>query len=218
MEPKIPKLHFSKPRRGKVSNIVKYFEGNSLEDMDQFVPNPLSKRQSASKFASVWDLTGKLAPMLAGMKVNLRETFIQLGPGNWDSAMPADLRQKWVKNFWMVEQIRGLKYARAVMPPDAVSAKMRLLSGVDAAQSVLMMACWGGFLRKDGSWSNQLILGRSLLAKNESIPKSELEALCGGSNMTWVVRLALGEWVDSNIIFSDSIIALCWITAEKLRL
>ena len=86
------------------------------------------------------------------------------------------------------------------------------------AQSVLMMGCWGGFELKDGSWSNQLILGRSLLAKNESIPKSELDALCGGSNMTWVVRLALSDWCEKNIIFADSVIALCWVTSEKLRL
>jgi len=110
--------------------------------------------------------------------------------------MPPDLRQKWVKNFWLIEQLRGLKYERAVMPSDAVNTNMRLLSGVDAAQSVLMMGCWGGFELKDGSWPNQLILGRSLLAKNESIPKSELDALCGGSNMTWVVRLALSDWCE----------------------
>ena len=218
LEPKIPHLHFSKPKRGKVSPTAVYFEGHSLDDMNKFVPDPLTKRQAASKFASVWDLTGKLAPLLAGMKVNLRETFLSVGPGNWDEPMPPDLRQKWVKNFWLIEQLRGLKYERAVMPSDAVNTKMRLLSGVDAAQSVLMMGCWGGFELKDGSWSNQLILGRSLLAKNESIPKSELDALCGGSNMTWVVRLALSDWCEKNIIFADSVIALCWVTSEKLRL
>ena len=70
----------------------------------------------------------------------------------------------------------------------------------------------------DGSWSNQLILGRAVLARNDSIPKSELEALCGGSNMAWVIRIALQEWTETSIIFSDSVIALCWLTSEKLRL
>ena len=118
----------------------------------------------------------------------------------------------------MIERLRGLKYKRAVMPVDAIDTKLRLLTGVDAAKQGLMMGCWGGFKRKNGSWSNKLILGRSLLAKSESIPKDELEALCAGSNMAWVVRSALQEWVDSNILFSDSTIALCWLTSEKLKL
>ena len=104
------------------------------------------------------------------------------------------------------------------MPPNAINTKIRLLTGVDAAQSVLIMGCWGGFQLRDGSWSNQLLIGRSLLSKNESIPKSELDSMCAGSNMAWIVRLALKEWVDKHIIFGDSVIALCWITSEKLRL
>ena len=132
--------------------------------------------------------------------------------------MPPDLRQRWVQNLWLLERLRGLKFTRAVMPAEAVDTKLRVLTGVDAAKPALIMGCWGGFKMKDGSWSNQLMLGRCLLAKNESIPKSELDALCGGSNMAWVVRLALQEWVDSEYLFSDSMIALCWLTSEKLRL
>ena len=85
---------------------------------------------------------------------------------------------------------------------------MRVLTGVDAAKKVLIMGSWVGFQLKNGSWSNQLLLGRSLLAKNESIPKSELDSLCAGSNMAWVVRIALCEWVDQHILFGASVIAL----------
>ena len=204
VEPKIPKLHFANPKRKKGTIIIKYFEEKSEEEMDDFVPNPMTKRQAASKLASVWDLLGKLTPVMPRMKVDLRETFVQLGPGNWDTAMSPDLRQRWVRNFWVLEQLRGLKFTRAVMPPEAINIKMRILTGVDAAKEALIMACWAGFELKDGSWSNQLLIGRSLLSKNESIPKSELDAICGGSNMAWVVRLALEEWVDKQILFSDS--------------
>ena len=83
--------------------------------------------------------------------------------------MPADLRQRWVDNFWLIERLRGLKYERAVMPSDAIDTKMRILTGVDAAKAGLMMGCWGGFKLQDGSWSNKLLLGRSLLAKTMRI-------------------------------------------------
>ena len=118
---------------------------------------------------------------MIGIKLDLREVFQQTE--GWDDQMPPELRQKWVKNFCLIEKLRGLKYTRAIMPAEAVHSKLRVLTGVDAAQESLVMGCWGGFRLTDGSWSNQLILGRSIIAKNESIPKSELDALCGGSNM-----------------------------------
>ena len=215
LEIKIPKLHFGKSRRGRLANSVELFEGDD-EDLDNFVPNPLTRRQAASKFASVFDILGKLAPVMNNVKMDLRETFKRTE--SWDDPMPLDLRKKWVENFLLFEKLRGLKFQRAVMPLDAIDTKMRLLTGVDAAKHVLMMGCWGGFMLKDGSWSNKLLLGRSLLAKSDSIPKDELEALCGGSNMAWVVRLTLKEWVDSSILFGDSMIAICWLTSEKLKL
>ena len=216
LELRFPKLHFGKPKRGKIPLTVKFFEGSLEEDMEKFVPNPLSKRQAASKVASVWDLLGHLTPVMPRLKIDLRDTFKTTE--GWDTAMPPDLRQRWVQNLWLLERLRGLKFTRAVMPAEAVDTKLRVMTGVDAAKPALIMGCWGGFKMKDGSWSNQLMLGRCLLAKNESIPKSELDALCGGSNMAWVVRLALQEWVDSEYLFSDSMIALCWLTSEKLRL
>ena len=215
LELKVPKLHFGKPKRGKIPESVKFFDEAEIS-MDEFVPRKLSRRQVSSKLASLWDILGKLAPIMSGLKLDLREVF--KGTAGWDDAMPVDLRGKWIQNFLLIEKCRGLKYTRALMPADAVDTSLRLLTGVDAAKEGLMMGCWGGFLLKDGSWSNQLVLGRSLLARSESIPKDELEALCGGSNMAWVVRMSLKEWVVSSILFGDSRIALCWLTSEKLRL
>ena len=215
LELRIPKLHFGKSRRGRLATSVDVFEGDD-RDMDKFVPDPLTRRQAASKYASVFDILGKLAPIMNNVKLDLRETFKQTE--SWDDPMPTDLRQKWVENFLLFEKLRGLKFQRAVMPLDAINTKMRLLTGVDAAKHGLMMGCWGGFQLKDGSWSNKLLLGRSLLAKSESIPKDELEALCAGSNMAWIARLTLKEWVDSSVLFGDSMIALCWLTSEKLKL
>ena len=215
LELKIPKLHFGKPKRGKIPETVKFFDEGDLT-MEEFVPQKITKRQVTSKQASIFDVLGKLAPIMTKLKVDLRSTF-QRTEG-WDTAIDPDLRAKWVQNFTLIEKCRGLKYTRAIMPSDAVDSKMRLLTGVDAAKHGLMMGCWGGFRLRDNSWSNQLVLGRSLLASNTSIPKDELQALCGGSNMAWIVRMALKDWVDRSILFGDSRIALCWLTSEKLRL
>ena len=47
---------------------------------------------------------------------------------------------------------------------------------------------------------------------------NELESLCGGSNLSWVVRKTLGDWVTSQVVAGDSIKALFWTTSENKRL
>ena len=105
------------------------------------------------------------------------------------------------------------------MPENAVDTKMRLITSVDAALVAMILGSWGGFKLRDGSWSCQLVIGRGLLAPTDgTIPKNELESLTGGSNLSWIVRKALGDWVDSSILVGDSLIALCWVIGEHKRL
>ena len=81
------------------------------------------------------------------------------------------------------------------------------------------MGTLGGFKLNGGGFSSQFLIGRGLLPSEDStIPKRELEALTAGSNLTWMVRSALSNWVDEYIVCSDSTIALCWVTAEKKRM
>ena len=105
------------------------------------------------------------------------------------------------------------------MPEDAVDDRMRLIQMVDATLQVVNQGCWAGFRKKTGGWSCQHILSRSLIApKNSTIPKLELQSLTNGSNMCWLVRKMLKDWVEDYIICGDSIIALCWVSSEKKSL
>ena len=49
------------------------------------------------------------------------------------------------ENFWRMEKLRGLKFHRPVMPPNAISTKMRLITAVDAALECQIFGVWGGF-------------------------------------------------------------------------
>ena len=73
--------------------------------LDGFVPSKLSLRQVVSKVACVFDLRGLLAPLIASLRLDTRRTSKAVN--TWDEAVPADLRQNWVKNFWLLEQLRG---------------------------------------------------------------------------------------------------------------
>ena len=213
---KIPPLHFSKKRRGRLPEGTKFFTGD-LKEMDLFVPKKLNRKMVSSKFASIYDPTGKLGPILAEAKDILRDTII--ATTDWVSPMPEELRSKWIQQFQRWEQLRGLQFNRAVMPEDAVDTKLRLLVLCDFALKILNVGAWGGFRTTSGKWSCQHILSRTLLGeKNTTIPKGELQSLTNASNMCWVLRKLLTDWVEDYIICSDSVIALCWVTSEKKSL
>jgi hypothetical protein len=136
IEVKIPVLHFGKIVRGRIKSGTKFFEGGTMADLDKFLPSRLSKRQVASKAASIYDPLGKLTPVLALVKQLLRLTNAKTV--GWDDPMPASIRSKWCEAFWRFEMLRGLKFSRPVMPVDAVDKKLRILAGADAAEQMEM--------------------------------------------------------------------------------
>ena len=112
----------------------------------------------------------------------------------WDGDMPPEWMQKWIKNFWALEQLRGLGFNRAMMPADAASSEARAIVLVDAAMEMVVVGVWIGFPLLVGGWSCQLLIARAALAEeNTTIPK--LQGLTSGSNLGWIVEKALDEWI-----------------------
>ena len=214
LEIPLPELHFSNKSRGRLVAGSKVYDGSM--SMDEFVPAKLTRRMIVSKNSSIFDLAGKLVPALITLKSDVSEAIKETK--NWDDAVAPELRSKWVQNFMRIEDLRGIKFNRAIMPLDAVDTKLNILTGGDVAKAKIV-GCWGRFLRKNGKFSCQLLIGRSLIGNiNSTIPKEELEVLMMACNLSMIVRMALDDWMDSHIEFGDSSIALCWTTSEKKRL
>ena len=145
------------------------------------------------------------------MKVDLRQAVMETV--EWDGVLTKETRSAWVRNFWRLHKLRGLQFSRPRIPEDAANTNLSLIAAVDAANDLKIVGVWARFERKNGEYSSQLIIGRSLLSReNSSIPREELEAAAIGSNLLWVVRNALQNWVtDDYLLLSDSLIALCWM-------
>ena len=217
---RIPRLHFGKRRRGKLDKDTEFFHATGdqttdIQELDKFCPK-LTRRVCASKAASIFDIWGLLAPALSGVKCLMRETV--KATESWDDEIPSDLRNKWLLAFLRLENLRGIAFDRPVMPKEAISRDLRLIGLSDAAKPVIMVGVWGGFELPDGSFSCRLIIGRSILASDTTIPKLELAGACSVANLGWVVRTALKGWPSTYIQGSDSTISLCWIISEQLRL
>ena len=215
VEVKIPPLHFGTKCRGRVTGVDFFENGGSLAKMDEFVPKSLTRRMIFSKRAGLYYFLGKLEPIKAKLKLDERE--VVLLTKDWDDVVDVNIRSKWLKNFLLIEQLRGIKFSRARMPDTALNSRMRLITVVDAAEQIIMMVTYCGFRLKEGGWSCQQLLGRSVLG-NYTIPRNELDGVNGGSNMAVIIKKALPDWVESSIQATDSEIALHWIISDSRKL
>ena len=58
----------------------------------------------------------------------------------WDDAIPDNLRPIWLSNFQMIQEMKNLRYKRAVVPDDAERSNIDTLDFGDASQSLACSA------------------------------------------------------------------------------
>ncbi|XP_066921703.1 uncharacterized protein [Clytia hemisphaerica] len=138
---------------------------------------------------------------------------------DWDDALPDNIRTIWLDHFDMMNEIKQIKYQRAVVPEDAASLDIQTLDFGDASKSLICVAIYVRFKKKDGSFSCQFIFGRSKLISDEyTQTRAELYAAMINAHSGHTIKQALKDKHKSSIKFTDSQISLYWICNLHLNL
>ena len=103
-------------------------------------------------FAELFDICGMFTPITCSIKLDLRD-LIEKGL-DWDDAIPDNLRPLWETNFQLMQEIRNLKYQRAVVPSDAVDLKIDTIDFGDASKSLACVAIYVRFRRQNEAYAN----------------------------------------------------------------
>ena len=77
---------------------------------NNIIPSKLTRRDCVSKFWEVFDITGKVTPLTAAMKLDLHELVLQ--KLDWDNKIPDNLRPIWESHFQMMNEIKTGSYSR----------------------------------------------------------------------------------------------------------
>ena len=105
----IKELIFNKKIRGKTSS-----------KNAGIIPGNLTKRGCVSIVAEVFDILGFVAPLLAGIKLDI--SVLHQRQLDWDDPIPGELKNIWIGNFDLIKELGSLKFHCAVTPVDAVLA------------------------------------------------------------------------------------------------
>ncbi|XP_066916103.1 uncharacterized protein [Clytia hemisphaerica] len=199
----ISDLNFAKKQRGKKPT-----------NASNIIPTNLTRRHCASKVAEIFDITGMMTPIVAAMKLDLHD--LSTRQLDWDDTIPTELRPIWIKHFETMTQLGEIQFRRAVIPEDAISTDIQTLDFGDASQSLVCVCIYARYTRRNGQFSSQLVFARSRTVPNGlSLPRAELMASLINTHTGEVVKRSFGQYHKSNIKFTDSQIALHWITNDE---
>ena len=84
------------------------------------------------KASEVFDLTGKIAPITAGLKLDV--SILHQRMFEWDDPIPNELKNIWIKNFDLMKELTTLKFQRAVIREDAISLQVETIDAADAGE------------------------------------------------------------------------------------
>ena len=167
--------------------------------------------------ARIFGPPGKVAPLALRLKFDLRK-LIEID-SDWDKPISGNMRQRWIENFKMIEELRDVLYVRCPIPTYALRPTVRIWLLCDGANGGMIISAYSGNERPDGSWScNHLFAKNLLVPAGWSTPQLELHALHALANMSAILKQALGAWVKIMISCSDSEIAISWRIYEKVKL
>ena len=145
----------------KDMNFAQKIREQKSNTTNSIIPSKPTRRDCVSKVFEIFDITGKITPLAAAMKLDLHELVLE--KLDWDDKIPDNLRPIWESHFQMMNEIKTLKHQRAVIPEDAIDTQVNTLDFGDARREIACIAIYVGYKRKDGSYSCQLVFARSRL-------------------------------------------------------
>ena len=69
---------------------------------------------------------------------------------DWEDALPAELKEIWVSNFGVIQELGEVRFQRAVVPEDAVSLDITTIDTADASEILICSAIYVRFELKSG--------------------------------------------------------------------
>ena len=181
------------------------------------IRDKLVRRDCVSVVYGIFDPRGLSAPVVCGLKLDLHDlTVLKL---DWDDEIPDNLKQIWVSNFEMIQELGNIRYKRAVVPSDAVNLNMETVDFSDASQKMICIAIYVRFLRKSGEYSSQLLFSRTkIVPQDMTLPRAELLAASLNASTGHVVKTALGDRHTKAWKLTDSQVVMHWINCFRSKL
>ena len=222
----VPALNFTSTHVRGMEVGGEDFHGETIEDLSRFVPLKLTPRIVLSKPSKVFDPRRLLGPydinVKALMRVTRHYTALKMKSNAdpktiWDSEVPIELRDHWLKVFH--DYIQGGKFIFPRFPHGNVETDQKtLFCFTDAATLGATQALYGGWVNKDtGLMETHLLQAKNeiheiKIDQHKYIARLEMKSLSTGGALTKKCEHQVGgkEKVKDVYFFCDNKVASKW--------
>ena len=191
-----------KAKRGKLPEPI-------TGDFGEALKRNFTRRTLAGLVARVFDPLGLATPVTANFKLDVHDLCKR--KLDWDDPVPLELLEVWAANMVAIQDLKEVVFRRAAIPVDAVSDKVDLLVAVDASQYIGVAAIYARVEKQDGSFSCQLVMARSKIMADLTIPRAELKSAVMGAISAQVIKRNLAACLGKVTYVTDSTVCLHWI-------
>lgn len=197
-------VYLDKIKRGKLPEPIK-------GDYKDALKLTFTKRTLLRVCATVYDPLGIYTPVMATLKLDLHH--IMTLQTDWDDDLPPSFLDTWAGNLKVVENLRNVRFRRAVIPVDAVSTVPELLVSCDASEKIAICVVHARYKLRNGGYSCQILTAKSKLVDTSTIPRAELK----GARMAAAMGFICKENLDVTSIkyLTDSTIVLHWLNKDE---
>ena len=121
-------------------------------------------------------MSQKVLPDLANLLFQIYNRDLIEAGHDLEDVISDAFSQVWLQNFDLIVKIGDLVYRRAVVPDDALNMDIELIGAGDATKKLACAGCYIRFQLKNGGYSCQLILGKTKIVTDKTLPRAELIA------------------------------------------
>ncbi|XP_013381171.1 uncharacterized protein LOC106152206 [Lingula anatina] len=177
----------------------------------------ITRRNMLSVVASMYDPLGLIVPVVLHGKLLFQEaTRLKL---DWDDSIPHELSVAWIDWIQSLEELKDLKFMRCVIPEECSAGVSELHVFCDASQHAFGACAYVRSVNPDGKIHVALLASKGRLAplKQVTIPRLELSACVTAVQLDSLVRRELDLDLMHTTYWSDSKVALGYISNESRR-
>ena len=127
-----PKGDFLKLNIGEL-NLAKKRRGRKSSSSKGILPEKLSLTNCVGRAGEIFDPMGLAAPIVAGIKLDISSLHKQCS--GWEDPIPSELKEIWVANFQLIDDLAEVVFNRAVVPVDAQSLEMETIDMGDGGEN-----------------------------------------------------------------------------------
>lgn len=172
-----------------------------------------TKRSLLSDSSKLFDPVGWLSPITITAKIMMQEVWTS--GIDWDQPLPENINTKWVKYKKELSEIKNITIQRWVNTTDEVETELHGFA--DASEYAYAATIYCRTTNKEGIITTQLLTSKTRVAPTTiklSIPRLELNATLLLAKLLKHTQRSLKINNLKIYAWSDSTIALCWITGE----